>query len=358
MEVPAIFPDSEAHRVSTALVRALVEIAEARGVSAEALLREDAHALYVEPAERLLPRSQFQALLARALQLSGDPALCLQFGFRASECSFGLMAPLVAYASTLRRALELVIQFQPLVFEGVQLRLSERLGVARLRCELQGDAAGDRGLVELMIAGFVRTLLAFGCKPSEQHAICFEHARPAHAQAYSRMFSGLERFSQAYNGIEFEACALDRAHLHRQSELHLLLLAEAERRLQRHWRPMSWTERVRGHLSHRSPAELPSMSEVARELSLSVRSLRRYLEDESTSYRALTQALLREAACSMLRNPAVTLHAIAHTLGFSNPTAFHRAFRRWVKLTPAAYRARFLEAGSNRPRMTPTLHEA
>lgn len=355
--MPAISPAPASPRVSTALVRSLVEAAATRGVSAEALLGEGVHALYVEPAERFLPRSQFQMLIARALQLSGDPAFCLHFGFTASESSFGLMAPLVGHAPTLRRALELVIQFQPLLIEGLELRLSEQLGVARLRCELQGDGAADRGIVELTIAGLVRTLQAFGCKPNELRAVCFEHARPAHGQAYTRSFSGLERFSQAYSGVEFSARALERAHLHRHSELHLLLLAEAERSLQRQWRPTSWTERVRAHLNNRSVAELPSMSEVARELTLSVRSLRRYLEDEGTSYRALTQALLRESACSMLRNPAVTLHAIAHALGFSNPTAFHRAFRRWAKLTPAEYRARFLDADPIRSRMTPTVHE-
>jgi AraC-like DNA-binding protein len=70
--------------------------------------------------------------------------------------------------------------------------------------------------------------------------------------------------------------------------------------------------------------------------------LRRHLEEEGTSFRALTQAALHEHACVMLRNPAITLQSIAHALGFSDPSAFHRAFRRWSGATPAEYRSQFL----------------
>jgi AraC-like DNA-binding protein len=85
---------------------------------------------------------------------------------------------------------------------------------------------------------------------------------------------------------------------------------------------------------------------AARELGLSVRSLRRHLEDEGASFRELTQAALHDAACSMLRNPAITLQSIAHALGFSDSSAFHRAFRRWSALTPAEYRSKFLSDDS------------
>jgi AraC-like DNA-binding protein len=329
-------------RISTVLLRALVGALRARGISAEALLGSDAEPLYLEPADHFLPRSHFQALLARAVELTGDPAFSIQLGFTASESSFGLMAPLIGHAPTLRRALELVTQFQPLLIEGVQVQLVEHTGVARLRCELQGEVAMDRAFSEFLVAGLVRTLQAFGCTRHDLRVVCFRHARPAYCQAYSQVFAGCEQFSQPYIGVEFSARALERAHLHHHSALHSLMLAEAERNLRRLWRPQAWTERVQALVSHRSAAELPTMAQAARELGLSVRSLRRYLEDEGSSYRALTQSMLRESACSMLRNPSVTLHAIAHTLGFSNPTAFHRAFRRWAKLTPAEYRAEFL----------------
>lgn len=328
--------------VSAVMVRALADVALQRGVSPEGLLGHGAAALYAEPVERWVPLDWFRAVFARAIRLTGDPALGLHCGLYASEASFGLMAPLVSHAPTLRQALALVAQFQPLLVDHARVQLTERTGVAQLRCELEGENSDDRSLLELMVAGLWRTVHAFGYARHDVRAVCFEHARPAHYHAYAAAFSGAERFAQEFTGIEFCAQALDRPHLHRHSELHKLMLAQAERSLERLWRPLSCTERVRALINSRRASELPDMASAARELGLSVRSLRRRLEAEGTSYRELTQSALHESACSMLRNPALTLQHVAHELGFADATAFHRAFRRWAKLTPAEYRSECL----------------
>ena len=96
------------------------------------------------------------------------------------------------------------------------------------------------------------------------------------------------------------------------------------------------------------------MALVSRELGLSVRSLRRRLLEEGTSYRELTQTLQYESACSMLRNPELTLQAIAHALGFADCSTFHRAFMRWSGSTPGAYR----EAARSGVRADSAEHDA
>ena len=329
-------------QVSTVMVRALVEVAKQRGVSPEALLGQAYGLLYTEPAERAVSRSFFQSLLSRASQLTHEPALGLYCGLHASESSVGLMSPLIAHAPSLRRALELIVQFQPLLIQGLRVQLSESLGEAQILCQLESAGADERSLMEMIVAGLTRMLQSFGCARADLHAVCFEHARPAHYHAYAAAFHGSERFARGITAIEFSADLLDRPHLHRHAELHSLVLNHAENNLQRLGRPLSFTERVRALLGNRSVADLPDMLEAARALGVSVRSLRRHLEEEGTSYRELTQSMLHDCACSMLRNPAFTLQGIAHTLGFSNATAFHRAFRRWSQLTPAEFRSAFL----------------
>jgi AraC-like DNA-binding protein len=332
----AAAPDHVAHaQVSTILLRALLDVLQQRGVAPEALLGCSFEVLSLELAEQALPIARFQTLLARAVELTGEPALGLLCGLYASDASFGLMAPLTSCAPTLRRALAVVTQFQPLLLDGVRIRCAESMGVARLRCEFASCDPLSRSFVELIVAGLVRMLRAFGCTRADIHAVCFEHSHPTYYHAYARAFSGAERFSQRMTGIEFASQALDRPHLHREADLHALMLAEAARSLER----LRRTERVCALLGDRSPAEFPDMEVAARELGISVRSLRRRLAEEGTSYRQLTQAMLQEKACSMLRNPEETLHSVAHALGFSDPAAFHRAFRRWEKRTPGEYRA-------------------
>lgn len=330
--------------VATLLLRALADTLQQRGVAPESLLGQRTESLYAEPVDRSVPRVWFQSLFARAIELTADPALGIYCGLYATDSSFGLMTPLVGHAQSLRHGLELVVQFHPLLVEGCRIELTEQLGVARVRCEVEQVGAGDRSFSELVVAGLVRTLQAFGCGKHELRAVCFEHARPSYHHAYTAAFAGKECFAQSFMGIEFDASALDRPHLHRIAELHEIVLAQAEHNLQRCTRPLTLTERVTALISSRPAAKLPDMVAAARELGISVRSLRRHLTHEATTYRELTQARLHARACTLLRNPQISLQSIAFELGFSDATAFHRAFRRWTKLTPAEYRSAFLSS--------------
>jgi AraC-like DNA-binding protein len=274
--------------------------------------------------------------MARAIQLSGEPALGIHCGLVASESSFGLMGHLVPHAPSLRGAIELVSQFHGLIVDAVRIQLTESMGTAQLRCALY--ASVDRSLVELMAAGLVRMLRTFGCGDAEITAVCFEHKRPAYHHAYTLAFRGAERFAQPFIGVEFAAQALDRPHVHWEPELHALMRAQAERGLSRLSRPLSCAERVRALMRRRKGGQAPDMAIASRELGISVRSLRRRLEEEGTSYRELTQSMIYESACSMLRNPDLTVQSIAHALGFADSSTFHRAFMRWAGQTPVEYR--------------------
>lgn len=81
-----------------------------------------------------------------------------------------------------------------------------------------------------------------------------------------------------------------------------------------------------------------SMPHAARKLGMSVRSLRRRLEQEGASFRDLIDDARRHAACYMLRDPELTIQAASFELGFASPSVFHRAFKRWTGLTPAQFR--------------------
>ena len=78
--------------------------------------------------------------------------------------------------------------------------------------------------------------------------------------------------------------------------------------------------------------------EVKRLHHAEARTLRRRLAAEGVSFRALRDEALRERAVELLRRPGSAIAEVAFVLGFSDPTAFHRAFRRWTGVTPQAWR--------------------
>jgi AraC-like DNA-binding protein len=71
---------------------------------------------------------------------------------------------------------------------------------------------------------------------------------------------------------------------------------------------------------------------------MSVRTVQRRLESEGTTFGALFDETRRAAALEYLRNPQMAIKEAAYRVGFSEPSTFYRAFRRWTGATPADYR--------------------
>jgi AraC-like DNA-binding protein len=219
------------------------------------------------------------------------------------------------------------------------LTLSEHAGRARLEADFpRHDPLWDRALAELIVSGFYRMLMVYGGTQADVHAACFTHAKPAHHQAYSALFGGVERFARPYTGIELDARLLDLPHLHACPELHAFLQLQAERKLVEISRPQTLVERLGAIMrAMKRPSDF-TMSSAAGKLGMSVRSLRRRLDEQGATFRDLVDDARRAAAYSMLRDPTTTIHAVSYELGFATPSAFHRAFRRWAGMTPAQYR--------------------
>jgi AraC-like DNA-binding protein len=80
------------------------------------------------------------------------------------------------------------------------------------------------------------------------------------------------------------------------------------------------------------------MADIAKRLGFSARSFHRRLADQGVSFQSLTEETRREIAVGMLRDEAYALSEIAFLTGFSEQSAFTRAFKRWTGVTPASYR--------------------
>ena len=82
----------------------------------------------------------------------------------------------------------------------------------------------------------------------------------------------------------------------------------------------------------------PTLEHLAKRLRMSARTLHRRLAAEGTTFRSVVTKLRMELAERALREPHLPIGEIAFRLGFSEPSAFHRAFKRWTGWQPLAYR--------------------
>ncbi len=333
-------PSAAVPRVSTFIVRALVEVVERSGVTRAAVMA--AAKLDVTRLDDILGGfafPEFVTLEEAALDLTGDEGLGLRLAEQSSEAAFDVVAHLTMHAPTLRDAVALCIQFQRLLMEGTALTLQERGDSATVRCEFpRSTLRGDRMLAEFVMGGFARMIRLFTGHDAKLRAVSFEHPRPPHARAYARVFGGAERFSRRFTGVEFDRALLDRRQLHHHPELYAVLHGDAVTKLERIARGQSFVDRVKQYLLSVPPKRMPDMASVARELGLSTRSLRRRLADERVSYTALLQSVLEIRATQMLSDPNRTIQETAAEMGFSDPSAFQRAFKRWKGMTPGQFK--------------------
>ena len=84
----------------------------------------------------------------------------------------------------------------------------------------------------------------------------------------------------------------------------------------------------------------PTPDEIASRLSVSVHHLRRLLREEGTTVSDLRGDLMRDTAINSLVIGKESIDELSARLGFSEPSAFRRAFRRWTGMPPGAYRPR------------------
>ena len=104
--------------------------------------------------------------------------------------------------------------------------------------------------------------------------------------------------------------------------------------------PDALLDQMRRIIGEELPRGLPGVDVVARRIGMSGRTLRRRLEAEGTTFREVIDRTRAEMAESYVRDRRLPLSEVAFLLGFSEPSAFTRAFKRWTDSTPGAWRQR------------------
>lgn len=325
--------------VSVTLVRALVEEVARAGRDPDAFLAAaglDRPEL-ADPDARLT-FSRYYRVQELALAWTGDPALGLHLGERASLSAFHVVGFLCAHCSSLRQALSALDRYRPLLLELDGPVLEEAGGAAELRFRFRDDRGRcDRMGAEFTVAAVVqigRMCLGRAASPRE---VRFEHPAPPYHAEVRRVLGAPVAFGADATRLCFDGALLDAPLLHANPDLFRVLAGEADRKLAG-LAEAPLRDRVRALVLEEREAGRLTMQEVSRRLGLSERSLRRRLDDEGVSYAAVVKEAIAEAAQRRLRDASVPIKGIADQLGFSEPSAFHRAFKRWTGMTPQQFR--------------------
>jgi AraC-like DNA-binding protein len=216
--------------------------------------------------------------------------------------------------------------------------LDERGQEARLCCEpvcQRGEAA--RFTLELLLGLALRMGERLLPVPARHVSVQLRGPTPSHAARLSGAFGVRVEFASQTHAIVFprgllDVCRpadLDNPMLESMRELTETLLAQHAQR------PLA--ERVRALLLYEGDLSQFDVERVANVLGFSERSLRRRLAEEGVPLADLLGEVRRALAIEAMQQSDVAIKQLSEQLGFSEPSAFHRAFKRWTGSTPSEY---------------------
>ena len=166
----------------------------------------------------------------------------------------------------------------------------------------------------------------------------FRHSPPPDTGEHKRIFKAPVIFNDKVNVLVYDKKLL--AFLIPQPNTELLHIFEehADRILNEIKKDRPFSRKVSALLLRKSWNQLPTIEKIAGDLSMSVRNLQKKLEKEETSYRTVYNDVYHKKALTILDNNELTVAEVSYLLGFSEPSAFHRSFKRWAGQTPQEYR--------------------
>ncbi|MEM9254923.1 MAG: AraC family transcriptional regulator ligand-binding domain-containing protein [Pseudomonadota bacterium] len=301
-------------------------------------LRQDAQTAFVS-------REQYSRLCIELIRALGDESGGVMPDVRTPVGTTRLIALSMINSSPLSSALKRCIEFNRVCRVRQDAGLENRVIVdnadkeATLVYLQEGDAPEFQHSVLCNLAMWMRFCgWLIGQHIDITSASCAGPA-PEFLAGMRHFFPCPVSYDQPVNSVTFSARHLDAELIRSEEDLfEFLKLAPYYLVIEPLASTLSITYRIREILGSDFREEMPSFEELTGLLNMSARTLRRRLEKEGTSYQRIKDNARRDAAISMLSQQGLTVSEVAERVGFSDPSAFHRSFKKWTGQSPGSYR--------------------
>ena len=328
--------------VSAGVASSLIDLAVAKGVN-----REDLHRLSGIDPERLRDQdnrvlmSKYVELVHASQELAGEPTFALEFGRTVHMQEFSILGLIFHTCETVRDAIIQANRYGQLVID-VDVRTSDRFQWQRRAGQLwlvdtRPDPNDFPELTEITFGRFMRLTRQFWDDPLVQE-VHVTHTAPSYADAYVRFFEAPTTLDSEWNAMRVEEARLTERIALQPRFAFGILSDHAEQLLA----SLEGSKSARGRIEsllmpilHTGDA---SMDVIAARMAVSRQTLYRQQKAEGVTFETVLDELRHKLAVHYLSGKRTSVNETAYLVGFSEPTAFSRAFKRWTGTNPRSLR--------------------
>jgi AraC-like DNA-binding protein len=277
---------------------------------------------------------------APLLKLSGDPLIGLHVGMGVEKLLHGMVGFLIQSSKNIDQALQMFCRYGYMVSPMVEYKYTVNdvavLEMTQNRMWLMKHPEPARHANDFLFAAIINTF----------HALTGRRIIPLRIElAYEmreiseyRKFFGCEvLFNKEANRMIASKEDVATAILSSDQSMFQLfnsIVADKQSLLATN----SMAENLKQVLFMQFKGRIPTIEEAAAALNTTPRNLQRKLLQEKTTFRDISGAIRKEIAFQLMQNPAIKISEVSDILGYSDLTAFRKAFKSWTNSTPRAIR--------------------
>ena len=287
---------------------------------------------------------QYSRVYQQVLRLLQDKTFCVAGGGLTQPGAFRMMCYCVISCDNLGQAIQRASEFYRTFFdERSQLyaNFSEQYARVGYHTVLRDGCDRVKAPDAYGLSVWHRFFGWLCGRPLELRRVDFSGAAPRRLEKYERLFGCPLFFGQSKDLLYFDSACLAWPVVHTQHSLGEFLATAPYQLLimENNSRGDNLSAQVKAMLGHDFSGGFPGFEAVSRALNMSAPTLRRRLKREGTTYQQLKDEARREAAILCLDRPGLSVSEVALQMGFTDPSAFHRSFKKWTGLTPGQFRA-------------------
>jgi AraC-like DNA-binding protein len=329
---------AEPGTIAISFVAAALQSVHGRNLNADELLANVGLSSSLLQVPQARVSAKHYGALWRAIAAALDDEFFGQDSRRMKVGTFAMLCHSVLSCKTLGHALDRSLRFYALILDDISGSAERDAKEARI---VLRDAPG---VAPRVFAHELLLMLLYGVScwlVGRRIPILrteFSYAEPAHSAEYRLMYCADLHFNRAHTLLAFEASYLDLPVVQNERSAKEFLRTAPESILLKYKNGSSLSARVRRRLRQFLPGTVPDFEQLADEMSITPATMRRRLHEEGESYQSIKDQLRRDLAISYLSHSKRSVMDIALELGFSERSAFHRAFRKWTGASPGEFR--------------------